>query len=94
MDSFKDSLSFWFSIVGTVVGLFGVIESLQWLAVLGSLLVAISVGALLYAQKQRQRLNLASVKIEGRSIDSLNAASLGRRFNRSLVVQESAQVVM
>lgn len=93
MDSFKDSLAYWSSILGTAIGLLGLVESLQWLAVFGLLLLTVSVAALLYAQKQRQRLKLAGVKIEGRSIDSLNIASLGRRLNRSLVVQEADQIV-
>jgi hypothetical protein len=59
---------------------------------LGLFLIAFSIAALLYAAKQRQRLKLAAVKIEGRSIDSLNLASLGRRLNRSLVIQEAEQV--
>src|ERR1039458_5826652 len=93
MDSFKNSLAFWSSILGTVLGLLGLIESSRWLAVLGLFLLVGSAAALLYARKQRQRLRLATVKIEGRTIDSLNAASLGRRLNRSLVVQEADQIV-
>src|ERR1022692_593504 len=92
MDSFKESLAFWSSILGTVLGVLGLIKSSRWLAVLGLLLVAGSVAALLYARRQRQRLRLARVTIEGRSIDSLNAASLGRRLNRSLIIQEADQV--
>jgi hypothetical protein len=92
MESFKDSLAFWSSILGTVLGVLGLIKASRWLAVLGLLLVAGSVAALLYARKQRQRLRLAAVKIEGRSIDSLNVASLGRRLNRSLIIQEADQV--
>jgi hypothetical protein len=92
MESFKDSLAFWSSILGMVLGFLGLIESSRWLAVLGLLLVAGSVAALLYARRQRQRLKLAAVTIEGRSIDSLNAASLGRRLNRSLIIQEADQV--
>jgi hypothetical protein len=93
MDSFKESLAFWSSILGTTLGLLGLIESSRWLAVLGLLLVAGSAAALLYARKQRVRLKLADVRIEGRSIDSLNVASLGRRLNRSLIFQEADQVV-
>src|SRR5579872_3513112 len=93
MDSFKNSLAFWFSILGTAVELLGLVKSSGWLAILGLLLVAGSVGALVYAGLQRQRLRQAAVKIEGRSIDSLNAASLGRRLNQSLIIQEADQVV-
>lgn len=94
MDSFKDSLAFWSSILGTLLGLLGLIESSRGLAILGLFLLACSGGALLYARKQQRRLRLAGVKIEGRSIDSLNIASLGRRLNRTLAVQEADQVVM
>jgi len=93
MDSFKDSLAFWSSILGTVLGLLGLIESSRWLAILGLFLLAASATAFLYARQQRQRLRLATVKIEGRSIDSLNIANLGRRLNRSLTVQEADHVV-
>ena len=94
MESFKDSLAYWSSILGTALGLLGLVKSLSWLALLGLSLVTGSVAALLYAQRQRRRLRLAAVKIEGRSIDSLNVASLGRRLNRSLIVQEADQVAM
>jgi hypothetical protein len=92
MESFKDSLAYWSSILDTVLGVLGIIKSSRWLAVLGSFLFTGSAAALLYVQRQRQRLRLAAVRIEGRSIDSLNAASLGRRLNRSLIVQEADQV--
>jgi hypothetical protein len=93
MDSFKDKLAFWSSMLGTTLGLLGLIESSRWMTVLGLLLVAGSATALLYARKQRARLKLAGIKIEGRSIDSLNVASLGRRLNRSLIFQEADQLV-
>jgi hypothetical protein len=92
MEAFKNSLAFWSSILGTAVGVVGLVESLQWMAVLGLFLVVGSVAALLYARKQELRLRLAEVKIEGRSIDSLNVASLGRRLNRTLVIQKADQV--
>jgi len=91
MESLTDSLAFWSSILGTLVGLVGFFRSSRWLAVGGVVLVAASVASLLYARKQRLRLRMAAVKIEGRSIDALNAASLTRRLNRSLVVQEAEQ---
>src|ERR1017187_10526866 len=92
MEAFENSLALWSSILGTAIAVLGFIQSSQWLAVLGFFLIAFSIAALLYAEKQRQRLKLAAVKIEGRSIDSLNLANLGRRLNRSLVVQEAEQV--
>jgi len=92
MEAFENSLAFWSSILGTAIGIVGFIQSSEWLSLLGLFLIAASVAAVLYAAKQRQRLKLAAVKIEGRSIDSLNVASLGRRLNRSLVIQEADQV--
>ncbi len=92
MEAFESSLAFWSSILGTALGLLGFINSSQWLAVLSLFLIAGSLAALLYAERQRQRLKLATVKIEGRSIDSLNVASLGRRLNRSLIIEEAYQV--
>jgi len=92
MESFKDSFAFWSSVLGTVLSVLGLSESTLWLAVLGSLLLAGSVIAFLYAERQRERLKLAAVKIEGRTIDSLNVANVGRRLNRSLIIQEADQV--
>lgn len=92
MEPFENSLAFWSSILGTAIALLGYIQSSQWLAVLGLFLIAGSVAALLYAERQRERLKRAAVKIEGRSIDSLNLANLGRRLNQSLVMQEADQV--
>src|ERR1700722_638957 len=92
MEAFENSLAFWSSILGTAIGVLGFIQSSQWLAVLSLFFMGASVAVLLYAERQRQRLRLAAVKIEGRSIDSLNVASLGRRLNRSLVIQEADQV--
>jgi hypothetical protein len=40
-------------------------------------------------QKQRQLLKAAGLKVAGRSIDSLNVASLRRHLNRSLVIQRA-----
>jgi len=94
MEAFENSLAFWSSILGTAIALLGFVNSSRWLAVLGLFLIAASVAALLYIERQRQRLKRASIKIEGRSIDSLNVASLGRRLNRSLVVQEVNQIAI
>ena len=92
MEAFENSLAFWSSILGTAIAILGFIQSSDWLAVLGLFLIAFSIAALLYAAKQRQRLKLAAIKIEGRSIDSMNLANLRRRLNRSFVIQEADQV--
>jgi hypothetical protein len=92
MEAFENSLAFWSSILGTAIALLGFVNSSRWLAILGLFVIAGSVAALLYIERQREQLKRATVKIEGRSIDSLNIASLGRRLNRSLVVQQVNQI--
>jgi len=87
MDSFKDSVAFWMTVLGTLVGFFGVFRSRAWLAMIGALVVVWSLAVLGYAQRQRDVVKSAVLKISGRSIDSLNVAGLRRRPNRSLVVQ-------
>jgi hypothetical protein len=94
MESFKDSLAFWSSILGTILGFLGVYESSQWLAVIGLLFIVASTSALLYAWRERARLKSASLTIEGRHIDSLSLANLARQLNRTLVIQEANQVAI
>jgi hypothetical protein len=89
MDSFKDTVAFWASVLGTFLGLLGAIQSISWLAVLGGVMVLTSIGAIAYARRQRELVESAVLKVAGRSIDSLNMASLRRRRNRSLVIQEA-----
>ena len=87
MDSFKDSVAFWTTIIGTFAGIFGLVQSRAWLAIIGAVVVAGSIGTAAYAKRQRALLESAALKVAGRSIDSLNLASLRRRLNRSLVIQ-------
>jgi hypothetical protein len=89
MNSLRDSLGYWTTVLGTVVAFFGLIQSLSWLAGIGALLVAGSIVSVAYGRKQRQLLNLAILRVENRSIDSLNMANVRRRVNRSLVIQEA-----
>lgn len=94
MDSFKDSVAFWATVVGTLTGVFGLFESHAWIAVIGALIATCSIGALIYAARQRALVRSASVNIGSRSIDSLNLASLNRRLNRSLVIQETENLAI
>jgi hypothetical protein len=87
MDSFKDSVAFWMTVLGTLVGFFGVFQSRAWFAVIGALVVIGSLAVLAYARRQRDLVKSAVLKISGRSIDSLNLAALRRSPNRSLVIQ-------
>ena len=89
MDSFKDSITFWATVLGTLLALFGAVQSLGWLVVIGVVIVVGSVCVLIYARKQAVRLKSATLKVEGRSIDSLNMASLRRRTNTSLITQRA-----
>jgi hypothetical protein len=92
MHSFEESLATWSTILGTVLSLFGLIQSRAWLAILGVLFAGASLVAVAYARRERLHVESAMVKIEGRSIDCLSIANLRRRVNRSLVVQEAHQV--
>jgi hypothetical protein len=89
MDSFKDSVAFWASVLGTLLGLLGAIQSLTWLAAIGGLMLAGSIGAVAYAARQHELVESAALKVAGRSLDSLNMATLRRRLNRSLIIQEA-----
>ena len=94
MDSLNDSLASWATILGTLVAVFGAVQSRSWLLAAGVLATIGSLGALLYANKQREIVQSAALKVAGRSIDSLNAASLRRILNRSLVVQQAENVAI
>ena len=89
MDSVKEKVAFWSTILGAVLGLFAVIQSLTWLMAVSAFVVCASIVALVYAWQQRLRVKSAVLKVSGRSIDSLNVAGLRRRTNRSLVIQEA-----
>jgi len=87
MDSFKETVAFWATVLGTLVGLFGVIQSQAWLSTVGAVVVAGSLAAIVYARRQRSIIRSAGIILGGRSIDSLNIANLRRHLNRSLVIQ-------
>jgi len=89
MDSFKDSVAFWASVLGTFLGLLGAIQSLTWLAAVGGLMLVGSLGAFAYARRQHELMESAALEVAGRSLDSLNIASLRRRLNRSLMIQDA-----
>lgn len=88
MDSIKDTVAFWATVLGTLIGLFGLFQAHAWIAAIGALVAAFSIGVLMYAAKQRNAVKSAALRVGDRSIDSLNVASLQRRLNRSLVIQQ------
>jgi hypothetical protein len=77
------------TILGTVVSVFALVQSRAWLVLTSLLFVCLSIAALMYARRDRQALDAASIAIEGHSIDSLNVANLRRRVNQTLVIQEA-----
>jgi hypothetical protein len=89
MNAFKDSLAFWANIVGTLVAIFGVLQSRSWVVAAGVFIVLGSISALGYASRQRTLIESAALKVAGRSIDSLNLATLQRHVSRSLVIQQA-----
>ncbi len=92
MDFSTESLASWATILGAIVSFLGLIQSRAWLTAIGVFFVAVSLIAIMYARRERLLVSSATVKIEGRSLDSLNIANLRRRRNRSLVMQEAHQV--
>jgi hypothetical protein len=92
MYSFQESSAVLANILGTLPSFIGLIQSRGWLPGLSFLLVGALIVAGLYARKARLVLDSAAIKVEGRSIDSLNIANLRRRVNRSLVIQEAHHV--
>src|SRR6202035_5235258 len=91
MHSFQESVVSWATILGTLLSVFGFVQSSPWLVGLSALFFGTSIIAGLYARKEHLIVNSGLLKIEGRSIDSLNLANLTRRRNRSLVIQEAHQ---
>jgi hypothetical protein len=89
MDSIKDSITFWATVIGTLLALLGAVQSLGWLVAIGALIVVGSVCVLIYARGQTLRVKSGTLNVGDRSIDSLNMASLRRRTNGSLVVQRA-----
>jgi hypothetical protein len=87
MDSIKDAVAYWATVLGTLIGLFGLFQSRAWVASVGAVVAAFSIGVLIYAAKQRSAVKSAALTVGDRSIDSLNVAGLQRRLNRSLVMQ-------
>jgi len=94
MDSFKESVAQWATVIGTALTVVSLAESRRWLTALSLLIVVASVILALYARRQRQFVAAAEVKVEDLSIDSLNVANLRRRLNRSLVIQEANHVAL
>lgn len=85
----KDELASWSSILGSAATVLGLIQSTPWLIVFGASVTAISVVAVVTAQRRKRILNSAAVSLKGYHLDSLNLANLRRRLNRSLFVQSA-----
>lgn len=84
-----ESLASLATIVGAIVSIFALLHSRAWLVLISALFVCLSIGAGLYARRERLAVAAASTVIEGYSIDSLNIANLRRRVNRTFVIQEA-----
>jgi len=85
----QESLASWATIIGTVVSVLALIQSRTWLVLTSLFFVSVSIIVGLYARREHQAIDAASIEIEGHSIDSLNVANLRRRTNRTLVIQEA-----
>lgn len=93
MQDLLGTFASWATILGTVLTLLGIVQSRAWLAVSSLVFLGAAIVFGAYLRSERRTLSSAAIKIEGRSIDSLNAANLRRIVNRSLVVQEVGRKV-
>jgi hypothetical protein len=84
-----ESLAAVATILGTGLSILALIKSRDWLIVASLPLIGVAIVAGFYARKERLALKSANVTIEGYSIDTLTAANLKRRVNRSLTIQEA-----
>jgi hypothetical protein len=89
---FFQTFKSWSGMVDAVATLLGLIQTWGWMTDIGALFGLGSIGAFVYARHQRQHLDATSVEIEGISIDSVNAANLRRRVNRSLAIQTADHI--
>lgn len=94
MDSFNNSVKAWAAMLGALVAFFALVQSRSWLAAICAVFVTVSILALAYARRKRLLVKAATIRVDGRSLDSLNIANLKRRVSRSLVVQEARQVAL
>lgn len=83
-----DSLAAIATILGTAISLLALIQARNWLAMVGLPLIGVALIAGYYARRERLALKSATITIEGRSIDALNAANLRRHINRTHTIQE------
>jgi hypothetical protein len=92
MDSFPASVAQWATVLRTIISIVPLIQSRAWITISGVFLVAVSTGAVLYAKKEQRLIDSATITVDGRKLDSLNAANLARRRDRKLMVQKVAHV--
>ena len=83
-----ESLAALATIVGTVLSMLALIQARKWLVMIALSLVSVAIIAGFYARRDRNALKAATITVEGRSIDALNAANLRRTINRTLFIQE------
>ncbi len=84
-----ESLAALATIFGTALSVLALIKSRDWLMAISLPLVGIAIIAGWYARRERVALKTAAITIEGHNIDSLTAANLKRRVNRTLAIQEA-----
>src|SRR3954471_8491422 len=83
-ESFVEIVSVWTSVVGTALGIVGLVNSQAWLAILGIGLLVVTFALLVWARALEAKIRQATINIAQRNIDSINMANLTRRINRTL----------
>ena len=87
-----ESLAALATILGTALSVLALIKSRDWLVAISLPLIGVAIVTGWCARRERLALKSAAVTIEGYNIDSLTAANLKRRVNRTLAIQEAQHV--
>jgi hypothetical protein len=83
-----ESLAAVATVLGTVLSLLALIQARNWLVMIGLPLIGVALIAGFYGRRERLALKSATITIEGRSIDALNAANLRHHISRTHTIQE------
>ncbi len=81
--------AFYSSFFGLVLGILGLIQSNNILAIIGSIVFVIAIFFVILFFKEKRKLKNLNMEIKNRRIESLNFANLGRLTNKSLLIEKA-----
>ena len=89
MDNIKKTISFWSSIAGISIAIYGLIVNRKIYTLLGVFLIIIVTLLAFRLLKANRLTKKTNIVIEGKRIEALNVANLLKKPNKSLKVQEA-----